>query len=747
MREKQWLFLTILLLTILPYSWGQGLIVPPPRPIPPDPSNEGLSLPIDEYKVETEIDNQMAVTTVTQVFRNPHNRQVEGTYLFAVPEQSSVSEFTLEVDGEQVKGELLDQEEALKVYESIVRKHKDPGVLYYNGQGLIRARIFPIEPKKTKTIQVRYEEILSFDHGACNYQFSLATKPFCHKKVDYVGIDIDIQSKEPIKNVFSPNHEITTNRINDHHVKVKYSEENIRPEHEFLLTYDVSQDAIGINLFSYKEKEEDGFFMLLAAPSVERDEEEEIAAKNVVLVLDRSGSMKKDNKIQQAREALEFCLRSLNAKDHYAVIFFNDDIETLTESLTPYEEHDIDGLCKKIQNLDAQGGTNIDGALQEALRLVKKPERPTYVLFMTDGLPTVGERDADKILSHVKELNTKENRFFTFGVGYDVNTFLLDQLAQNNKGLATYVKPNQDIEVSVSNMYSKISKPILTDIELDFDNIAIDNMYPRELPDVFHGSQLVVLGRYKDGRNTTLKLRGTANNRDQTFLKDVEFSKEKSKYDYIPRLWAARRIGYLIDEIRLHGKNQELVEEIMRLSEKYGILTEYTSFLVQEAPVTAQPLSPSERETQRTRNLSKAEESLSFGFGMERGSQAVSNAEMLQDQLKNAPSLAQQNRVKHYDREGNVQTSEIGDVTYNNSQAYFRRGEQWVSTQFDANKEVIKIAPYSKAYFQLANLSKNISQTLAMGENVSFVQNGIMVQIDPDGEEELDQQQLNRLQE
>ncbi|MEW6233988.1 MAG: VIT domain-containing protein [Candidatus Omnitrophota bacterium] len=741
--KKHWIFLfnSIFFVSIFASAgWTQGLIVPPPS------SGErwGLSLPIAKYDVRASIQNQAAVTKIEQEFSNPYDRQVEGTYLFALPPGAHISKFAMEVDGEPVEAELLDKDKAISIYESIVRKSMDPGILYYNGRDLIRARVFPIEAKKSKTIRLQYEEILPYDGGVSRYCCALAAQPLCKKPVEFLKIKLDLKAEEPIRNIFSPSHDIKVDREDQFHAKIQFSDENAALDNDFVLVYSVSKNSIGMNLASYKEKAEDGFFLLLAAPSVA--EKKEVNPKNIIFVLDKSGSMKSDRKIDQAKEALEFCLRSLNREDRFALVVFSDEIETLTDALTPFDEDRVDDYCSKIKQIEAGGGTNIDGALKKALSLAEKSERPTYILFLTDGLPTAGEKDPAKILSHLEDWNEAKCRFFTFGVGYNVNTFLLDQIAQNNKGLATYVKPNEDIETYVSSMYNKIAEPVLSDLELDFGDIHVSKMYPKELPDIFSGSQLVLLGRYDEGGSEKVTLSGKASGQRRTFSEEFTFTQSNDELDYIPRLWAARRIGYLMDEIRLRGENKELTEEIIHLSQKYGILTEYTSFLVKEAPIAAVPMRLVEREQLRQRASSQTVESLSLGFGMAEGRQAVSNSAMLQDQFKNASSLSSQNRVySYYEESGKKQAESIQGVRYAANQAFFNRGSAWISTQFDANREMIQVKPYSKAYFQLANVAPAVSQALALGTEVSFVRNGMMIQIDEKGIEELTEDQLTRL--
>jgi Ca-activated chloride channel family protein len=822
------LFVGLLIFVSIPVYSQVMIIDRPPKDI-----KTGSSLPIRSHVVTTKIREQVAVTQIEQVFHNPYNRQIEATYVLTVPITASVSKFTLEVDGEQINAEMLDKDKAENIYQEIVRKTRDPGILSYVGNGLIRAKIFPIPAKSNKKIEIRYEEVLPFDNGIFKYQYPLATDKVSKQAIDFIKITVDLDSDSPIRNIYSPTHDIDVKKKSNYKASIKYSDENVKPTDDFQLIFTSSKKAIGLNLLTYKEKGEKGFFMLLAAPKIPAPDE--ITAKDVVFVLDTSGSMKKNNKIAQAKEALQFCVESLNEKDRFAIVTFSDSIDTLTDKLTVAEKANMKKLIKNIKSIQASGGTNIDGALEKAFNFVDDDKRPTYILFLTDGLPTVGERDVNTILKHSNRWNKHNCRLFTFGVGYDVNTNLLDILSQKNKGLSTYVKPKEDIEVSVSSLYTKISDPVLSDLQVNFDSISKSKVYPQDIPDLFSGSQLVVLGRYDKGGSDLVTLKGKVNQDDKSYKEEFTFTKKNTSLEFIPRLWASRRIGFLMNQIRDKGRDKELVDEIIELSQKYGILTKFTSFLVTEdTPPQTRPVSvrsPMTRDVDaidmnissgrvrgskqsslsRRRSLgdltteelkevrgggymdtsysydfdgygathqangesagmggmgmggmgmaaspqpldAKAQSSLqSLGYTASkpqpsiRKKEAVVESEVMQNQLSNAKSLSTQNVKWNYDDQGNKQVEQIQGVKYAGNQAFFQQGKNWVSTQWDEKKEILKIEPYSDAYFELSKISKDVAKILALGTYVQFVRNDVMVQIVDKGLKELTEKQLDSL--
>ncbi len=324
-----------------------------------------------------------------------------------------------------------------------------------------------------------------------------------------------------------------------------------------------------------------------------------LAAKDVILVLDTSGSMA-GQKIAQAKEALRFILDRLNPNDRFALIAFNTGVNRLDEGLSTVQRREA--AHRFVDGLNAGGGTNINDALLGALRGLDS-ERPTVLIFLTDGLPTAGVVDAGRIIENVRKSAPPSVRLFTFGVGYDVNTSLLDTLAANHRGASAYVKPGENLEETVSDFYAKISRPVLTDINLDFGGVRVTDLYPTPLPDLFAGGQLVLVGRYRTGGTTTVTLKGLVDGRSQQHAYSGLSFPQRTGDDttFVARLWATRRIGYLLTQIRLHGTNKELVDEVVSLSLRYGIVTPYTSFLVDERQNV---LAPSGQQ-QASENLSR----------------------------------------------------------------------------------------------------------------------------------------------
>jgi len=546
---------------------------------PPELDRPGF-LTVVYHHVEITIEDQVATTKVDQVFRNDNDFIVEGTYLFPLPDEAAIERFAMYVDGEPLEGQILDRDEARAIYESIVRQNRDPALLEYVDRDCFQASIYPINPHEEKRVLIEYRQVLPMDQGLVEYAYPLSTERFSAAPIEDVSITVYLSSQEPLKAVYSPSHNVAVTRPDDYHATLSYEARDVLPDRDFVLYYTVSTDEFGMNLLTYRPNGEDGFFLLLIAPPVEAGDRE-VVAKDVIFVLDTSGSMEGE-KIEQARNALIFVLDHLNAEDRFAIVAFNSAITTYADELLPASERAA--ARQYVQGITAGGSTDLDGALQRALKLADNASgRPQVVLFLTDGLPTVGEQEPAVILDNARARSGENVRLFPFGVGYDVNSALLDSLAQENHGASAYVIPGENLEERVSAFYSKITSPVLAGLSLDLGDIVVEDAYPNSLPDLFLGSQLVLVGRYRGSGPATITLRGTVNGEARSYIYEgLEFPEADTSRDFLPRLWATRKIGYLLSEIRLHSADEEILSEIIALSLRYGIITPYTSFLVDE---------------------------------------------------------------------------------------------------------------------------------------------------------------------
>ena len=544
---------------------------------------------IRSYQVDVSISDQIARTRIKQVFVNESSRAAEGTYVFPLPLGVTISDLVMIVDGVPYSAQILEKQEAREVYTRIVQEMRDPALLEYIGTNAIQANIFPIPPGSERTLEIEYSQLLPVEQNLVRYVYPLRVDHLSRLPVGTLSIRIAVDSNDPISTIYSPTHPVAIDRQGDTGFVAGFETTNTHETSDFSLYYGLANDEVNLNLLTYRESAaEDGFFLALIAPPVTVNTER-VIAKDVVLVLDQSGSMNGE-KWEQARDAAQFVLDNLNPADRFNVIVFSTGIRPFATGLQPMSERAE--AREWLDMLGANGGTNIDEALRTALELNDR-EHPVVVMFLTDGLATEGITDMDAILQTVEARTADNVRFFTFGVGDDVNTFLLDELSLRHHGASAYVRPGERIDEAVRALYRKISAPVLTDLALEFDGVTVYDVYPDtdHLPDLFAGTQLMVLGRYRrESEDSTLSLSGQVEGQLRTFgYDDLVFRSNAGGEVLIPRLWAQRRIGDLLNAIRLRGEDPELVESIIRLSIRYGIVTPYTSFIITEEDIfTAQ---------------------------------------------------------------------------------------------------------------------------------------------------------------
>ncbi|MBP8951655.1 MAG: VWA domain-containing protein [Armatimonadetes bacterium] len=728
------LWVTILSVAVCAGVAADGILIPPLRPI-----EEAPYFSIKYHHVKVSIEGQIATTYVDQVFVNETDREQEATYIFPLPPGAVVKDFTLIVDGKPMPGEILEREKAVAIYEEIVRKRKDPALLEYTGRNTYRARIYPIPGRGERRIELRYTELLGFDNGLVSYNYPMSTEKFSSKPIRETVFEASIRAEGKIGAVYSPSHEVDVSRKADGEVVVSHEETNSKPDRDMILHYSPAKQDVTTSVLTFKEKNEDGFFLLLASPSSEETTPAKAAPKSVIFVLDRSGSMAGE-KIEQARKALEFCVNSLNPQDEFEILTFSSTVESLGGGLMPASKANIDKARKFVADITARGGTAMSEAFASAIR-TRAEKHPNYIAVITDGLPTVGEvTDPDQIADDAKKQIAEKplpTRVFTFGVGYDVDTHFLDRAADENGGVSTYVRPGEDIEVKVSNWYSKIAQPVLTGLELNFGTVKTYDSYPHELPDLFSGSQLAVFGRYKSETcgETTVTLTGKAGDGKRSFETQVTFPETRGNTEYLAPLWASRKIGFLLDQIRLHGKEKELVDEIVALSTKYGILTEYTAFLADEdAPITG--------PAGMAGAAPAAEAAMGLAFSRRGGGWATSQAQNSQ-RMRDSSNLAAQNR---YLNEKGEEVA-ISNVQARGQRGFVNRGGQVQDLRYDPAKfgEPLKVQAYSEAYFQLSREFPVANQYLALSDNIVFILNGQAVQIGADGKTTLTAEDIENL--
>jgi Ca-activated chloride channel family protein len=553
---------------------ANGLLIPEEKKLPP--------LAMLSHQVSVAIDDQVAVTEIEQVFRNHTDRPLEAIYVFPVPKGASVRKFSMWVDGKEKSGELVGAAKAKEIYTDVLRRTQDPGLLEYMDHNLFRVQVFPIPAHGDQRIKLSFTSVAQSDNDLIEYVYPLKTDGKATRTLEKFSLTLNLKSQHSIHSIYSPTHSITLSRPSDRQAIVTFEKDQALLDKDFQLLYTTGGKDVGLTALTHRPNPDGpGYFLLLASPRAELSKDQQLP-RDMVFVLDTSGSME-GKRLQQAKGALNYLLGQLGPNDRFALMNFATVVNRYNDELLPATSGNIEQARKWVNKLKATGGTAIDDALTQALELrSNESERTFTVIFFTDGRPTVGELNPDKILAKVAKNNTANTRIFTFGVGDDVNATLLDRLAEESRAVATYVREAEDIEVKVSGLYQKISNPVLTNLKLSVgSDISISEVYPPHLPDLFHGSQLVILGRYAGKGHAAITLTGNAGKVKQTFVYEANFQGQTGENrEFVEDLWARRKVGYLLDQIRVNGEKKELVDEVISLAKRYGIATPYTSFLI-----------------------------------------------------------------------------------------------------------------------------------------------------------------------
>jgi Ca-activated chloride channel family protein len=688
----------------------------------PETTIIGDQLEVKYHRVDVNIADQVATTKIDQIFHNPNDWVAQGTYVFPIPEGATIDHFVMYVNGEPVEAKILTAEEARAIYTEIVRKMRDPALLEYVGQGAIQVSVFPIPPGEDRRVEIEYRQVLTADTGLVRYVYPLNTERFSAAPLEQVSVHVTVDSAEPIRAVYSPTHEVAIDRTDDRRFSAGWEASNVTPNTDFELIYTVSPDAIGANLLSYWDAAaQEGTFLLLAAPGISANQA--TVAKDVIVVLDTSGSMEGE-KMEQAKVAVNYVLEHLNSEDRFNIVEFSTGVRIYANGLQPASA--APAAVTWVTNLQSTGGTDINRALLEGMAMTQ-PERPTYVLFLTDGLPTEGEVDIPAILNNVRQAAPDNVRLFAFGVGDDVDTVLLDTLVQEHHGSSAYVRPGERLDEAVSTFYARISTPLLTDVSLQVDGVQVEEIYPQPLPDIFAGTQLVVVGKYRAGGPAKLTLTGNVNGQIQTYVYEDRSFATGGGDEFLPRLWATRKIGYLLNQIRLHGENQEWIQAIVDLSVRYGIVTPYTSYLITEDDI----LSQQGRAAAAEEAVATSEPASSSGAdAVERAQGAGGMASS--DQAAPAPP-ADGEGDDGYGGEGGGAVQIVGQRTF------LLQDGVWIETTFDtASMTTIKVQFASDDYFKLMDLFPDLAEAFALGDRVIAISNGIAFEVTPDPQPPID---------
>jgi len=676
--------------------------------------------------VTVRVTGRIALVDVEEWFENRGGGLGEGDYLYPLPGEAVFSNFSLFQGDQELRGETMDADRARAIYEAIVRRKRDPALIELAGHGLVRARVFPITPGDTRKITMRYTQVLGRAGDALGFRYAAGGRydgqpvrggeggphgPSVAREPAPLRFTMIVDSAAQFRDPFSPTHEVDVERHG--------SRMTVRPTHaltgDFALFLPFAERRVGLTVLNHRPDGEDGYFMLTLSPD---DVRSGGAPRDVVVVVDVSGSMSGD-KLEQARAALHQLVNSLRATnretaDRFRLIQFSSAVHSFADGWTLASAASLREAHDWVDGLQANGGTNIAGALTEAFRLGSPGERLPLVVFMTDGLPSVGEQNPERIAAQAEQERGRA-RVFAFGIGYDVNTYLLDRLSAAGRGSTEYVEPDESIESAVGTLVAKIQHPVLTELALDA-SLRLSEVYPGQLPDLFAGEELVIFGRYAAGRRdaVTVTVTGRRNGRVERYDTETTFRARESGNDFIPRLWAARKIGVLQQAVRLNGPNPELIEEIRATALRYGLLSEYTAYLVQEPEMVT-------REGGRDMPAAPASTAVSGA-----GAVAQAKSEAARRQVSSAADLTAVDETM-------LLRAHLGQAQHVGGRVFVEQAGVWTDLRHADSLRVVEIAAYSPAYFELLRRLPELAPVVQRFDRVLVAGTSISIRIGTGG--------------
>ena len=589
---------------------------------------------------------------------------------------------------------------AQAIYEKIAEATGATKVLALAGRPALMMPSFSLQLKNKMTLT--FSHSLADASGMLSYECPMPETGLARGPVARLSLNVTVRDGKPIRGMFSPTHEATVERKGLNEATVRVAADDWFGGGVFRLLYAADEKPLGLRVLAHRaEGEDEGYFMVIGNPTGNAGK---VIEKDVLFVLDTSGSMRGE-KMEQARSAIEFCLKNLHRGDRFNIVTFGTEVKSFRDGLVARTEKTLRAANDFVDDIVAVGRTNISGALAKGLAGKPVKGRPRIMIFLTDGTPTAGELVPENIVKQLPDLNTSRTRIFVMGVGHDVNAHLLDRLAEDTDGSSEYVAPDEEIDVKVAALYNRLSNPFLTDVQIAFGELMTNSVYPKKLPALFKGSQFILAGRYRGGGKHTVTISGTLAGEEKTYACTAVLPGETSmKNEYVAPLWAARKIGFLLQEVRLHGENKEVIEEVVRLSRKFGIVTEYTEFIASA-----------------TRDLSK-DEAYEEAKGRMRAAHKVKAGEWAVRQAQADKALQSKasapNSATYIDRRGNVQKAD--NVRHAGGRVFYLRNGRWEDAQAAGKREVRKVKLFSKEYFELVRENKEFREAQSVGDNLSI---------------------------
>ena len=581
-----------------------------------DPQGKAKAVcPLKHTDVKAQISGFLSRVTVTQQFENPFKEKIEAVYTFPLPQNAAVDDMTMLVGDRTVRGKILRREEAQAVYEAAKNNGQTASLLEQERPNIFTQSVANILPGEQIKITISYVETLKYEDGAYEFVFPMVVgpryvpgnpagaqstgfapdtdrvpdasritprpPPAGMRAGHDISLEVALDAGVPIDALNSKTHEVIIERADDRRARVALKDQATIPNKDFILRYDVAGKKINDALLTHSTGHS-GFFTLILQPP-ERVTAEDVTPKELVFVLDTSGSMS-GFPIEKAKETMKLALDNLYPYDTFNLITFAGDEHILFPEPVPATKENLAKAQAFLESRQGSGGTEMMKAIKASMDPSDKQDHVRIVCFMTDGY--VGN-DMEIIGEVQKHPNA---RVFAFGIGGSVNRFLLDNMAKYGRGEVEYVALDDDGSAAARRFHERVRNPLLTDLSVDWNGVAVSEVYPKAIPDLFSAKPVVLTGRYSGEGRGVIRLKGKMSGRE--FVRDipVDFSSTE-QHDVLATLWARTRVDDLMSQ-DFNGAQQgtmkdDVKQQIVQLGLDYRLMTQFTSFVaVEEMIVT-----------------------------------------------------------------------------------------------------------------------------------------------------------------
>lgn len=742
--------LSLLLLIVPAAVSAQGIIIPRCRPSV-ECMPDGPQVVRTRSDVKVELRDRVLRYEVEERFVNRGGTIGEADYIFPLPKNAAFRDLKLSIDGELVAGETMNAVEARRIYEDIVRRQRDPALVEWMGHGMLRTRIFPIQPGEERRVVVRFESVAEREGDAVRVDYfrgqsTQAVQPqprggAMERPIsDPAGrttFNLTYRAGGELGDAYSPTHELDVERDG---ARREVSIRGGGPDITVLVALRRST-AASVALLTHATRSEPGYALITVTPPAELASSRTL--RDVTFVIDVSGSMS-GRKLEQAKAAGRQLLRTLTDRDRFRIIDFSTDVRSFRDDFVVASDANIRSALRYLEDLEAVGSTNISGALEEALRAYRsrpgsdsdglRAERLPLVLFMTDGAPTVGDRDPASIAARAAR-QRGDARVFSVGMGADVNVSLIEQLALEGRGTAHFVRPEENVERAVELLATRLRQPLLTDVRVSVDgDVRLSRLYPSGPQDIFAGQDLVLLARYDGSGTANVTVTGITGGRRVRWSSERAFPRDERDNAFVPRLWATQRIGWLSAEKRRNGGSSEINDEIRMLGERFGIPTEFTSYLVLEPGMVAGNMRQDSTRLRRVgAGQTRLNEVVVTGARGGRAESAPAAAAPV-IQFEAARTAADQRSAKSVAAADAAMMMDA-DARRAGMRIFHRDGERWVDSRMKSDLRVYKVKAYSPTYFALIEKLPELREAFAIGDRVVVAGRSVAVEVVEDAKE------------